>query len=474
MNSIRCISVAVSLLFSVLTDAQVKVIEVLEIEDFGSFVIDEAPGIVTADGNVLCSGIVADLTQSQVLSLLNEKLSSFSDEQKMEILRKKNHIKRYLVHSGGYFEVSLAGNLYDRNIDYAALKSDEISSLAPTLFSQESNTNNAYWWIITPSTTFEEALTLKSYTIEFTATDVSGNTINRTSEGAFQNGLLVNNCGQVMAMYHNKNNENSRYLLMYSEQLQGYSLQAAPACDSGSQPDAVHTETLPEHTTTITTSGGGNGNQQTTIISSNVQSDSMLSVLLDSYIDSLSMHDSIAMHLVENMESAFEERLEEADSKFNLVFILVGGLFLVVVIGVVYVILNKRGKAKVETPVQQPESTHVSEPASIIGSEIQVTSKGLNIIDESGIFGGNALSISGEMTFGRSSSNDFSCADAITQISRKHAVIKRDGENLFIKDVGSSNGTFINDERIDADEYVRLDSGDSIYLGKARFSLKVH
>lgn len=50
-------------------------------------------------------------------------------------------------------------------------------------------------------------------------------------------------------------------------------------------------------------------------------------------------------------------------------------------------------------------------------------------------------------------------------ISRRHAKLTRDGDAYMIEDLGSSNGTFINEERLTARR--QLKSGDKIRLGKA-------
>jgi len=55
--------------------------------------------------------------------------------------------------------------------------------------------------------------------------------------------------------------------------------------------------------------------------------------------------------------------------------------------------------------------------------------------------------------------------DDIT-VSRRHAEIRRDGGRYFVSDVGSLNGTYVNQQRIDDD--VELQHGDELQVGKFR------
>jgi phosphoserine phosphatase RsbU/P len=69
-------------------------------------------------------------------------------------------------------------------------------------------------------------------------------------------------------------------------------------------------------------------------------------------------------------------------------------------------------------------------------------------------------------TIGRQADSDLYLTNS--QVSRKHAVIHQDAEGFFIDDLGSHQGTFVNDVRKDT---ARLRSGDRIELGTSGVSL---
>jgi VWFA-related protein len=52
-------------------------------------------------------------------------------------------------------------------------------------------------------------------------------------------------------------------------------------------------------------------------------------------------------------------------------------------------------------------------------------------------------------------------------VSRQHAWVKAEGEDFFVFDVGSANGTFVNDERVE--EPHRLENGDVVRFGETEF-----
>jgi two-component system, NtrC family, sensor kinase len=67
----------------------------------------------------------------------------------------------------------------------------------------------------------------------------------------------------------------------------------------------------------------------------------------------------------------------------------------------------------------------------------------------------------GALYLGRDAENRVQLHD--TEVSRRHAEIRRLGEKYLIIDLGSSNGTFVNNGRIDQKE---LASGDQVQLGR--------
>ncbi|HSP86172.1 MAG TPA: FHA domain-containing protein, partial [Psychrobacter sp.] len=91
----------------------------------------------------------------------------------------------------------------------------------------------------------------------------------------------------------------------------------------------------------------------------------------------------------------------------------------------------------------------------------------LNALTEA--LGDLTLTVTDSLSVGRGSDSDVVLGSQ--QISRNHAQLSVLNGQLYVKDLESSNGTFINDERIAANESKHLTANDT--LGFASFSFQV-
>lgn len=73
-----------------------------------------------------------------------------------------------------------------------------------------------------------------------------------------------------------------------------------------------------------------------------------------------------------------------------------------------------------------------------------------------------------EFTIGRSTENELSLKDEA--LSSKHALIIKTKDGFLIKDLNSTNGTFVNGQKISAP--FTLKSGDEIRLGRCQLRFK--
>jgi len=81
---------------------------------------------------------------------------------------------------------------------------------------------------------------------------------------------------------------------------------------------------------------------------------------------------------------------------------------------------------------------------------------------------GESFAVDGErMTIGRRPDSAI-FLDDIT-VSRDHALLVRRGDDWFLDDCGSLNGTYVNRERIDSR---RLEDGDELQIGKYKLTFR--
>ena len=82
-------------------------------------------------------------------------------------------------------------------------------------------------------------------------------------------------------------------------------------------------------------------------------------------------------------------------------------------------------------------------------------------------FGNKKVDLVAKITIGRSTDNDVVIDNKLA--SRHHAIIQKIKDAYFIRDEGSTNGTFVNSELIPKDKYVKLYEGDKITIGNTSF-----
>jgi len=176
---------------------------------------------------------------------------------------------------------------------------------------------------------------------------------------------------------------------------------------------------------------------------------------------------------------------EKERIKMGLNYPLIIGIVVVVAVALIalYFLLIRRKKPVYE-PIKKEEYIPERRPSEPYIPEAKVSKKTQEtVIEEEGLVeGAPALLIikSGRksgatfplrkkvINMGRDSSNEIVIDDP--KSSRQHAKIKLEGDNFVIYDLASSNGTFVNGEKITS---VKLNDGDEIKIGDTVFAFKL-
>ena len=86
----------------------------------------------------------------------------------------------------------------------------------------------------------------------------------------------------------------------------------------------------------------------------------------------------------------------------------------------------------------------------------------------SGPLAGQTIDVETEVVIGREDT-DLTIDDV--ELSRRHAVVRRHASRLQVEDLGSTNGTYLNEEQLDGPQ--PLHPGDRIRIGDCEFSYQV-
>jgi len=81
-----------------------------------------------------------------------------------------------------------------------------------------------------------------------------------------------------------------------------------------------------------------------------------------------------------------------------------------------------------------------------------------------------ALALDGQHTVGRSEECELTLEDG--EVSRRHAQLSVDGEQVFIEDLGSANGTRVNGQPIST--RIQLKAGDTLHIGTTHLRLLIN
>lgn len=124
------------------------------------------------------------------------------------------------------------------------------------------------------------------------------------------------------------------------------------------------------------------------------------------------------------------------------------------------------------------QSRPASPPVPVVGSGTADAAVSLHLIES-----GMILHLAGqsEYTMGRTSDGqpivpdvDLSPYEAYSQgVSRLHAALKLNNQRVFITDLGSSNGTRVNGQKIMPNADFPLNHGDVIALGKFKIQVLI-
>jgi pSer/pThr/pTyr-binding forkhead associated (FHA) protein len=126
------------------------------------------------------------------------------------------------------------------------------------------------------------------------------------------------------------------------------------------------------------------------------------------------------------------------------------------------------GEAGEKKPGDTTEVYKIDESGELRAVELdEVTHEGdALVIRAGGGRSGEAFNLSGErMTIGRSPEAEIFLDDVT--VSRNHALLVRRRDGLYIDDLGSLNGTYVNRGRIESH---RLQNGDELQVGKYKLT----
>lgn len=146
-----------------------------------------------------------------------------------------------------------------------------------------------------------------------------------------------------------------------------------------------------------------------------------------------------------------------------LILVIAGAALIVIAVVLVLVLKNKKS-APAPVPASAPIAA--TQPAQPIAPVPIPGDNGLRFQAVSGTFAGQRFAIGSSVRIGRDKSrNDFVYPENTQGISSAHCVLFTENGKLYLRDLGSTYGTFLgNGQRLAANQAVELKIGDRFYL----------
>ncbi len=172
----------------------------------------------------------------------------------------------------------------------------------------------------------------------------------------------------------------------------------------------------------------------------------------DSAQQNISIYIDYAIDVLDDHDIEYEIAGQKGGHDFPLKTILIICIMAVIVVVALVLILSfrKRGNRYIEEKQAEADSHE------------------LRLQGVSGTFEGRRFEIKATVTLGRAPDNSIAYPTDVKGVSSHHCAIVRNGDQLYVKDVGSTYGTFINStKKLNPNEVVSINIGDRISLGSA-------
>ena len=137
---------------------------------------------------------------------------------------------------------------------------------------------------------------------------------------------------------------------------------------------------------------------------------------------------------------------------------LAGVAFLIVIAAVIIVYIRKK-KRRISISVDNGNDGKSQT------EEMPSADSGLRIQGISGVFAGRKFAVSGKIQIGRDPESGIAYPPNTQGVSGRHCEVVFQNGEVYIRDIGSSYGTFVNGKRIQADQMVPIHAGETFYLG---------